>query len=214
MTLRAWKGLSPAVLDEAGVSERDGLVRVPYRLPDGSVQLTRVFARSGRCWWEPSGRELIPFGVEMLPHSSLLARRTAVLVCEGESDTLAAREAFAFYADDIADAYVAIGLPGAGTWRRPWRAYLEPHPLVYLCPDGDEAGRRMARAVLADVPWARGVHLPEDEDVRNLLQRDGARALDPLLDAADAGAQLDAALKLARSLDEFETLLALAGLGR
>jgi hypothetical protein len=211
-----WKGLAAWVLAEAGVEERGGLVCIPYRRLDGDVHNWRVFTAAGRCWWSEAGKGLIPFGLERLPRSRLLCRRTGLLLCEGESDALACRQALAaFYADDHVDEYVVLGLPGSRTWRRQWRRYLEPFPLVYLLPDGDEAGRRMAAAVLADVPWARLVRLQDGDDCRSLLQREGPRSLDRYFDAADRVAHLDAAFRLASSIEEAERLLAAThGAGR
>jgi hypothetical protein len=62
-----WKGISTKLLEEAGVtSSDDGLIRVPYRTLTGEIHNVRVFAPSGRCWWERSGLELMPFGLEAL----------------------------------------------------------------------------------------------------------------------------------------------------
>ena len=65
----------------------------------------------------------------------------------------------------------------------------------------------MAKAALADIPWARLVTLAEGDDPRDVLQRDGARALDPLLDQADRDAELHAAFVVAKTLGELESLL-------
>ncbi len=76
-----------------------------------------------------------------------------------------------------------------------------------MAGDGDRAGRAMNARIKRDVPWARPVWLPEGEDVRSLLQTSGPRALDGLLDAADADAFLSAAFVLAHDLETMETLL-------
>ena len=56
-------------------------------------------------------------------------------------------------------------------------------PTVYVVGDGDEAGQRMAARVLADVPWARPIWMPENKDARNVLQSDP----DDFLDLIAAG---------------------------
>ena len=202
-----WKGIAPGVLAEAGVETTStGLVRVPFRDRDGQTVVSKVFG-SSRSWYDPAGVELIPFGIETLPVSPWIAERSALLVCEGESDALTAREHFP-EGDDETLFWFAIALPGAGVWRRAWRCHLEPFPRVYLLGDGDDPGRRMNRRISADARWARPVCLPDGEDVRAILQRDGRDGLLRHLEAADADAHLAAALRLATNLDDFETLLA------
>jgi len=193
------------VLSEAGVEQRDGLVRVPYRDRDGGEVFEKVFANS-RSWYSPGGIELIPFGLDRLPRSPWIAARSALLVCEGESDALAAREHF-FEGDAEILSWFALGLPGSGTWRRSWRQWLAPFPRIYLCGDGDEPGQRMNWRVKRAVPWARPVRLPAGDDVRSILQREGRAGLAPYLQAAGVAARLAAALTLARDVDHFEQLL-------
>jgi len=175
-----WKGLSTAVLNEAGV-ERDleGLVWIPYRLPDGALYAHRVVAPSGRRWWKPGdGRPVIPFGLESLTDPPT---DRGLLVAEGESDALALRAAFEW-------GYDVLGVPGASTWRRGWVRYLLPYAVVYVLGDGDDAGRRLAGTVKRDVPRARIVYLPAGEDARSLLQDDdGWWRLERLLEQADSG---------------------------
>ncbi len=205
--MTGWKGIAAGVLAEAGVETTgSGLVRVPFRDRDRKIVVHKVFGR-GRSWYDPAGVDLIPFGIETLPVSAWIAERSVLLVCEGESDALCAREHFE-RGDDELTGWFALALPGAGVWRRSWRRYLEPFPRVYLLGDGDEPGQRMNRRVKADVPWARPVRLPDGDDVRGVLQRDGRAGLLPYLEAADADARLAAALRLANSLDDFEALLA------
>lgn len=208
---RPWKGIDRLVLDEAGVTIEGGLVRVPYRDCSDELRYSKVFPlapREGgpRSWYEPRGVELLPFGLETLPLGS-----RAVIMAEGESDALALREA---YAEGVRTSEgIALGtmpvlaLPGARSWKPCWAKYLEPFPVVYVIPDGDAAGRAMAAKIRADVPRARIVQLPEGEDARALLQRKGARALDPYLDRADEDARFEAALTYSRG--DLETFLAL-----
>lgn len=188
---RPWKGISFLVLAEAGVEERDGLIIIPYRRRDGSLFRERVFAPDGRAWWGP-GEGIIPFGLEALrPNAG-----RALLIAEGESDALTLRGAFA---DVLPGAPVAghdvVAVPGASTWQPGWARYAEGYEIVYAVGDGDRAGRRMMDAILRDIPHARPVLLPPGEDARSLLQREGPRALDPLLARADARAALLAFLR-------------------
>ena len=201
----AWKGLAEHVLADAGVEEVDGLVYVPYRGEHGRIMFCKVFGHA-RSWYSPGGIDLVPYGVDRLPVSRWIAARSALLICEGESDTLAARECFVEGNSKVL-AWYAVGLPGSGTWRRSWRQWLAPFPRIYLCGDGDDPGRRLNELVWKDVPWARPVWLPDGEDIRSILQRDGRNGLLPHLAAADADARLTAALALAPDLATFERLL-------
>lgn len=206
MSARGWKGLSLGALAEAGVELDRGTVRVPYRDRDGRELYCKRFGRE-RSWYQPAGVEIAPFGLEtLLPQRSRYPRYCALLLCEGESDALAVRDVLRYRDDGRAVEYFALALPGAGVWRDSWRSFLEPFPLVYVCGDGDEPGRRMNRRVRSAVPWARPVWLPDGADVRDLLQHD-PEALDPLLAEADDDARLWAALALSPNLDTFERRL-------
>jgi putative DNA primase/helicase len=186
---RPWKGIARPVLDEAGVTIADGLVEVPYWTLAGEKHNAKVFRLAptegqARCHWERSGLEQIPFGLETLAQGA-----DACIIAEGESDALAIREAFAEGVrtpEGIASGTMPVlGLPGALSWKREWAEHVASFRVVYVIGDGDDAGRKMAKAVAADVPQALIVELPEGEDARSLLQRDGARALDAFLDQAD-----------------------------
>lgn len=204
---RPWKGISFLVLEEAGVTLNGALVRIPYRDTAGVAQAWRVFAGDGRCWWQPAGLELVPFGLETLPEPAASVERV-LLLAEGESDALALREAFAdVRGDSPVRGYHVLGIPGASSWRSSWRCWLEPFPVIYILGDGDPAGQALCAAVKRDVPWARPVWLPAGEDARSLLQRDGARALEPFFAEADAAVHLRAAFVLAGDIETAERLL-------
>jgi len=155
----SWKGIADTVLERAGVRDQDGLARVPYRLPGGAEHAAKIFG-SGRCWWERPGVDLLPFGLETLPRSPEFAAHCGILLCEGESDALAAREAFAVSEQEDVVAWHAIGLPGSRTWRRSWRSHLLPFPLVYLLGDGDRAGRDHGMSTLTRAFMARPARSP------------------------------------------------------
>jgi hypothetical protein len=200
-----WKGVSAVTLWEAGVTrDRRGLVRVPYRLPDGRTAKSKVFAPNGGTWWSPIGVDQIPLGLDMLPPAEGRQLGT-LIIAEGETDCLALREALA---EDI-DGYPidVIGLPGAGSWRPAWAEYVFGYSRAYVVGDGDAAGQRMMDGVARSVPWVRQVRLPEGEDARSLLQRRGDRVLDAYLDKADEVAILGAAISLAPTLVEFHAVM-------
>lgn len=92
---RPFKGISFDVLGAAGVVVEPRLVRVPYCEPDGNFRFFKCFDPAGRSWYEPRPTEvggLIPMGLETLPAREVA--EAVVFITEGESDALAAREAF------------------------------------------------------------------------------------------------------------------------
>jgi len=194
----AWKGIAQWVLADAGVEEVNGLVKVPYRDRNGETLYRKVFGQSGS-WYEPGGIDLVPYGIGWLPSSPWIAARSVLLICEGESDSLATRQHY--------PAMFVLGLPGACAWRSEWAGYLLPFRVILIAGDGDEPGRAMGWLVRKDVPHVRIVNLPAGEDVRSLLQRDGRDGLDPYLAQATLDAHLAWALRKATTLTEFEALL-------
>jgi hypothetical protein len=198
-----WKSIDGLVLEEAGVvmGERRSVL-VPYRNLDGSLHNSRVFLPNGRCYWRTSNLELLPFGLEQLIGAS--PRTTAIVLAEGESDCLAIREAFAQVVDPDwpVRRYLVLGIPGAGTWKDEWRRYFLRFSLIYVVGDGDQAGRRMMDAVQRSIPWGRPLRLPDGEDARAILHRDGPRALDRFFDEADHVAALLVGFRECETLDE------------
>jgi hypothetical protein len=191
-----WKGIGPGVLAEAGLVARSDGVAIPFRTEAGVVEYWKIVLSSGRAWYEPSGIELMPFGLETLASTR---GDTPVFLCEGESDALALRE--------MLDADIrAVALPGAVSWRNSWARFFNAYPILYVVGDGDGSGRNMNVRVKRDLPWVRQVWLPAGEDVRSIVQRDVAE-FERCVHEADIDARLSAALAYATSLDDFLTLL-------
>jgi hypothetical protein len=187
-----WKGLDTLTLLEAGVTRRsDGGVVVPYRLADDSTFRCKVFPRRGGSYWGP-GEGLIPFSVERVAPMGDRGSRL-LWVAEGESDALCLHEHVARWRGYPVD---VIGLRGAGSWRPEWEQHAAGYRGVYVFPDSDPAGERMARAVTASVRSAVVAYLPPGEDVRGLLQRLGPDALDQHIIEAERVALLFAAITL------------------
>lgn len=193
----AWRGIATTVLDAAGVTiAADGLVTIPCRSLDGRTLRSRVIAPSGTRWWAPDGEGVHLFGIETLAKAD---HGTPVLITEGESDALAVREHL--------PGYLAVGAPGARTFKSEWRAIFEEFDLVYAIGDGDQAGIDFVWSVRRAIPWARPVVCPEDRDLRDLLQAGDRDVLDALLADADAMARLEHAVLHAADLDECECWL-------
>jgi DNA primase len=136
---------------------------------------------------------LIPWGLETL-HD--VRDRRAIVVTEGESDCLSVRATIAAIEPSTElEGVDVIALPGSKTWHAEWVEYLAGYATVYIAADGDQAGREMTAAILADYPSARPVLLPEGIDCRELLQRYGPDALDDYFVAADRKADEDVLLR-------------------
>jgi hypothetical protein len=202
-----WKGLCAATMLEAGVTVvkhrgRD-VVRVPYRDVRGAEVRTKIFAPNGHTWWSPVGVDQIPLGLETLPAPGEAARESALLLAEGESDALALR-------GELAELHgrrvCVLGVPGASNWQHEWRRFVAGFPLLYVLPDGDDAGARFAQSVVADVPWARVAWLPKGEDCRSLIQADCFDDLLELMAGADFAARLHATFRLAQTRAEFTSI--------
>ena len=155
----SWKGIARHVLDEAGATVgADGGIRLPCRNLAGEAVRERIVAPDGRRWWGP-GEGVHLFGLEQLAGAD---PSTAVIVTEGESDQLAARE----YLPDV----IAVGCPGSCAWNSDWAGLFANFPLLYSIGDGDKAGRDFAWRVRRDIPWARPITCPLGTDLRELLQ--------------------------------------------
>lgn len=200
--MSGWKGIADTVLAEAGIVITAGVAAIPYRDSDGSLLRMR-YCTPERTWWGP-GDGVHLFGLEQLPHhGSCHPSYCALLLTEGESDCLAAREVFNLHADARAVEYFAVGVPGARSFKPEWRVVCEPFDLVYVVGDGDKAGRDFAWSVRRHVPWVRPVVCPDGRDLRDLLQTYGLTPVVELLRAADALAE--SAYALAPAPDPIHT---------
>jgi hypothetical protein len=197
-----WKGIGAEMLAEAGVEDLAEVgVAIPYRLPSGEPLYFKRIAPTGS-WYEPSPLDLgglIPLGLESVPWAKL-RDEDVLFVTEGESDALVARERIA---ELNGRRVFTLGLPGAHSWRESWTRYLRPFSAVYVIPDGDESGQEMAK-VRKDCRWARLVELDDGDDLRSLVQREGAEALLPLLDEATWLLQLDLGVRACTTVEQLD----------
>jgi DNA primase len=162
-------------LRQFGIRANDEGVWVPYYRRDRTLFRAKLFAYDGRSWWlGGKGKGQIPYGSEQLQ-----AGGKALVLTEGESDTLALRLAWP-------DSIVAIGIPGASSWRSEWKVIGDGFDRIYLSFDADEAGQSLAERVALDLPEAKVLHLPPGSDTRAVIQQLGKRAYRALIDAAEA----------------------------
>lgn len=154
-----------------------GKIWIPYRTRDGELFRYRTISRTGaRRWDRGEGTSL--FGIDTLPEEGH-PHSGHVLVCEGESDTLAARETLG-----STHHVTCLGCPGATSFRPEWVEHFDVATAVYVIGDADEAGSRFEYQVAAllidagaEVVVPGGLingelvgHLGRGNDVRSITQ--------------------------------------------
>ena len=184
------RGIDPVIAERCGVREENGAIVWPTLDPDGKPSPRRRSlngagpkvrgAAGGKlaAWW-PMGR---PGSVD------------AVLICEGESDALAALTAFATSdADDRGPAFAVTSVPGTGFPRERLAAELRDVGAseAILAYDGDMAGRKAAERV-ADALAGAGIN------ARALSLADGEDLASTLADEPDPGPWLSDAIRTAQ----------------
>jgi len=98
-------------------------------------------------------------------------------VCEGEIDAMSAWQA----------GIKAVGVPGAHAWRPEWRWLFRNCRRVVLALDPDEAGLGAAKALLQSLRTVSDVeiaHLPDGQDVNDVLRKRGERGVREILGVA------------------------------
>ena len=164
----ASKHLPMDFLISLGLHDTPDGVGIPYRNKDGSLYTTRT-----RLSLTTEPRFLQPTGISLSPYGEdRLGKGSALVLVEGESDchTL-------WY-----HGFAALGLPGAGSWKREWRTFLTPYSQVYLYDEGNLASRRLANRIAADCPGVRrlkvrqykdpsDLHMAESEDFGSLMRQ-------------------------------------------
>jgi DNA primase len=178
----SWKGLLPRTISDADFvyDLKREVLCIPYKKPDGSVFRWRERDNS-KGWWS-KGEALVPYGLETLCNGRDAAR-SCLCVCEGESDTLALREALRGMVDDGWQQWIyVIGCPGANLWSSPaWDKYVQPWDHVVVLGDGDRAGKSFVNRTRELISLAGvsciGWTMPDNEDVRSIIQTMGADEL-------------------------------------
>jgi hypothetical protein len=139
-----------------GVHDADGkygpVVAIPYRDASGALLRTKFRTRTGT-FWHDDGKDLHLYGLDMLAKYP----EQPVLLVEGESDCHAAWH----------HKVLALGLPGAGTWRSEWRRLLDGRE-VYVWQEPGEAGSKMVRKIAPDLPDARVIDHDGTKDLADL----------------------------------------------
>lgn len=178
----AEKNLPAAELRRWGVEtvERKGrsVVAIPYRTARGDTDGVKIRAAGG-FWWDSASK--LPYGVDRLSDAD---EDRPVLLVEGESDC------HVCWHHDV----LALGVPGANSWRSTWIPLLEGRE-VYVWQEPDEGGEQFVAAVTEDLPEAKVIQAPSDaEDPADLHLQDPEDFRERLSRlAAEAGPRTDEA---------------------
>lgn len=125
---------------------KDPTVAIPYLDAAGRTVRTR-YRTADRFWWGRDGNGVTLYGLDRLADAN---PSRSVLVVEGESDV----HACAFH--DV----LAVGVPGASSWRSRWTRYLEGRA-VYVWREPDHGGAKLVADMAADLPRAHVVEPPD-----------------------------------------------------
>jgi hypothetical protein len=145
---------------------RAGFLLIPYRVNGRAVYL-KARPPVNKATAERLGlpRFLNAGGVVPAPlNVDGIADAPRVLICEGETDTMAA----------LSSGYAAVGVPGWGSFKAPWTRYFAGKE-VFLVMDADDAGRRGAADIAAKferagLPLPKVVDLGQGQDLNDFLQ--------------------------------------------
>jgi len=135
------------------------VVAIPYRSSFGEGGTIRTRHRTrDRFWWGSDGDGVALYGLDRLADAD---PERGVLLVEGESDV----HILAFH--DL----LAVGVPGASSWRSSWSRHLEGRD-IYVWREPDQGGDTLVRDVAEDLPDARVIEPPDGIDDPRDLHRD------------------------------------------
>jgi KaiC/GvpD/RAD55 family RecA-like ATPase len=135
------------------------VVVIPYRDQDGNLLRNKLRGPRGAKWWEGRNRSTYLYGLDRL---STAAKDQPVFLVEGESDCHAAWE------HDV----LAVGVPGATSWRSKWARYLDGRT-VYVWQEPDQGGEQFVRRLAPDLPTASVILANGTKDLADLHKREG-----------------------------------------
>lgn len=144
--LAAAKSLSVDWLREQGVADLPGGgVSICYYERDGMEMFRRArdVPGSGRRFSQPKGTGLRPYGLWKLDDWHNAATPPALYLTEGESDCWSLWDA----------GLPALGLPGNNAFACLTRSDLVGIDTIYVCPDGDDAGKELVAGLRRHLGW-------------------------------------------------------------
>lgn len=159
----------------AGHETYSGRLCIPYIKKNATVALKFRCIESHDCG-DISGhtKYLCEGSLWLYNTNDLDVSEDYVSLAEGEIDAMILHQA----------GIPAVGIPGVQSWKgNPhWSGLLKPYEQIYMFADNDKSkkenyGHQLAGRVKADLPRARIVTLPDDEDVNSTYTHYGAREL-------------------------------------
>lgn len=166
------KNLPAEFLKTLGMKDRSDGVLIPYRQLDGSPAprqrlRTALCAKEGSLWL-PGGGKPTPYGLERIKQAK---EHGFLVLVEGESDTWTLWH----------HALPALGIPGAGMYRKLDSAHLEELERLYIVHEPDDGGDSFLRGVtkrLFELGWkgqAFQIRLSDADDVNDLHKQNPSR---------------------------------------
>lgn len=150
---------------EVGHEKYKGMLAIPYlrKHPRHGWSCVQLRFRSLSPYAKPKYLSEHGARPRLFNTPALLCDSSAVGICEGEFDAVAATLA----------GLPTVGLPGSTNWEPWWSEIFKGYKTVYLLGDGDDAGRKMNRQLQRELSNARNIWLPEGKDVNTLLIEEG-----------------------------------------
>lgn len=154
------KGIPAKVLDLYGVGvTNDGLIVIPHYSPNMEL-LAYSTRHNGLRDFRMHGHN-VPIGLHTL------GKNTELIICEGQSDTLAGKTMFPRC--DV------IGIPGSDTAKSllPYMSHMRKYKRITIMMDGDDAGRKATTDLMDMLPRSKTfvTQLSEGLDVGDYLVR-------------------------------------------
>lgn len=146
---------------------------IPYITQSGVVNIRFRCLRDHDCGETSCPKYLGSPGVpnRLYGVGRIVSAGSRICITEGELDAVTLHQL----------GYAAVGVPGAQSWKRHWRRLFDDFTGIYVFCDGDEAGRGFRTHILAEIPAARAVMMPEKEDVNSMSLKKGQDYFDGIL---------------------------------
>ena len=150
---------------EVGHEPYVGKLSIPYLTPAGSIDIrfrSLGIDTAGPKYLSRPGASTHIYNINALNRDD-----DALIVCEGELDTVVATQA----------GFNAVGLPGANNWKSFYSRVLADWSKIILLCDGDNAGREMAKNLSRELDNVFPVFMPEGLDVNDIYLAEGQEGL-------------------------------------
>jgi DNA primase len=145
------RGIHPSILKMVGVVADGDVIKYPRMSGSMRVGWKIRDLKTGKHYSDPPGIKHSDCDPLILDQDSPI-----LVVCEGETDFLKAC---------CLTQYDVLCVPGATAFPNSWAGWLHGYDVVYVFPDGDEAGDTLARRITELCPTAMTVRTPRGHDL-------------------------------------------------